>query len=281
MKQAILQTLSYYNHHSFPLTLEEVCKFYSGPTKVSKEAIKQTLGSLVETKQVGFFDGFYFLLGGKHFVEIRKHKIKVSKSKLKKAKIIAKVLGLFIPWIQFVGVTGSLALEASDVEDDLDLMFITSSNRLWITRGIVVTVLLLTGQYRRKNKIKDRICPNIFVDIEGLEWPRDKQIKRNAHEFAHIGPLLNKNQTYERFLDTNQWVNRHLPNFNLGIVPKIGFIPNLQRNHRLQFFQWLEHTAMNLQVRYMKKKITAETVTRHRAFFHPDPEGLASLTQEH
>ena len=71
------------------------------------------------------------ITGRKSITRIKREQI--SKKKLQIARKAAKILGK-ISTVRFVGVTGALAMFNANIDSDIDLLIITSKNRLWLTR---------------------------------------------------------------------------------------------------------------------------------------------------
>jgi len=250
-KQAILQTLHYADIFDYPLTAGEIKKFLIEPVDATFEKTLSQIGS----------GPYYCFPGREEIINLRQQRKKWSQPKLEKARKIAGVLK-FIPWIKLIGVTGALAMENSDEGDDIDLMIVTASKRLWLTRGLVVVFLLLTGQYRRANKIKNRICPNLMLSENALEFPDHDLF--TAHEIVQMKPIFNRNNTYQKFLQANSWIRKFLPNVSVpAAVPQ-------QFNHlTIQPLAFLEKLAYKLQLKYMEKKKTVEITTPSLIRFHP------------
>jgi len=131
---------------------------------------------------------------------------------MKIARKVARWLRL-IPTIKMVAVTGALAMENSDKEDDVDLLIVTAKNRLWFSRGLVVTFLRFFGLYRRPRKIKNMICPNMLLDEEHLVVHKKEQDLFSAHEVCQLKVLWEKDGIYQKFVKENQWAKRFLPNW--------------------------------------------------------------------
>lgn len=233
-----------------------------------RELVKWTLGNLssyrpVDKNEVLFKDGFYFLRSNKEAVLKRVLRKKFSSKKMGIAKRAALTLGR-IPTIKMVGVTGSLAMKNADEESDIDLIVVTSSGTLWVTRIITYLLLKFSGfdlrKPRDKNE-KDKLCLNMWIDECDLAI--DKENIYTAHEIAQIIPLKNKDKTYERFLFENSWVSTYWPS-----AVKIRKIKGDLRR-KASIFRLLEPIARGLQFAYMSGKLTRETVTATRAFFHP------------
>ena len=256
-KQTILQTLHYADIFDYPLKVEEIKKFLTEPADATFEETLSQIGS-----------GLYYCLPGRErIIELRKRREVCSRSKINKAKRIASFLK-FIPWIKLIGVTGALAMENSNEGDDIDLMIITSSKKLWLTRGLVVTFLLLTRQYRRPEKVKDRICPNLMLSEEALEFPDHDLF--TAHEIVQMKPIFDRGNTCQKFLQANSWIKNFLPNAS---GEKSTFSrPSSKSSFQLpaSSFSPLETLAYKLQLRYMKKKKTVEITTPSIIRFHPN-----------
>lgn len=272
MKERILATLAYADLFDYPLKKSEIwswlIKREGRESKDSKKEFETSLKSLVKNKRLQTISGFYFLSGRKETVKIRKKRERASKIKIKKAQKVAKILQI-IPWVRLIGVTGGLARNNADPGDDIDFFIITSPKRLWLTRGLVVLFLSLAGLYRRKGKIKDQICPNMLIDESNLEIkPHDLFM---SHEVALMKPLVSKNETYDRFLKTNLWVKKFLPNLSKW---QTEIDKNCKKQEYLSkkktFFDWLEISARKIQLNYMQSKRTKEIVTLNLIKFHPE-----------
>lgn len=204
-KKAILRTLAYADVFDYPLKENEIFRFLI--SNFQKEL--PTLSSEVSKKE-----GFYFLKGRKRIVVTRKKRERWSREKLKIAKRVAGWLKL-IPTIQMVAVTGALAMNNSEKEDDIDLLIVTSKNRLWLTRLLTVFLVELVSHRRRPQdkNVKDKICLNMFLDEKHLAVPKKEQDLFSAHEACQLKLLWDRNETYQKFVKENQWVKHFLPNW--------------------------------------------------------------------
>lgn len=208
-KKAILRTLAYADVFDYPLTAREVHHFLIANGKINQHSVNQDLKKLPQVSQK---ESFYFLKGRGKIVSLRRKRERWSREKLKIAKRVAGWLKP-IPSIRMVGVTGALAMKNSDEEDDVDLMIVTSKDRLWLSRGLIVTFLRLTGLYRRPDKIKNKICPNMLLDESHLKIPKKEQDLFSAHEVCQLKLLWDRDETYQKFVKENQWSKRYLPNW--------------------------------------------------------------------
>lgn len=280
---SILSTLAYADIFDYPLTEEEIFEWLislktedrgrkSEARRQKAEDRKYFAHSLqlaLDSHLISVKEGFYYLSGRDEIIKIRQERERYSTPKLQRAEKVAGILRL-IPWIKLIGITGGLARKNADRDDDIDLFFITANNRLWLTRGVVVLILSLLGLYRRKNKIANMICPNMFVSADNLRMrPEDVYM---AHEVCLMRPIFVQNDTYQRFLDENSWVSRYLPNFFSGntLNKSAEQRGKISGNQLLdQFLSALERVAKQTQVWYMHSRRTTETVSDNLIKFHP------------
>jgi hypothetical protein len=207
-KKAVLKTLAYADIFDYPLKEEEITKFLIADSPLSLKIDQELKKSSLISKK----GDFYFLKGRETIVSLRQKRKKQSQKKMKIAKKVATWLKL-IPTIKMIAITGALAMENSDQEDDIDFLLVTNKNRLWFSRGLVVIFLRLTGFYRRPNQIKNKICPNMFLDEDHLSLPKKERDLFSAHEVCQLKLLWDKDQTYQQFIKKNLWVKQFLPNW--------------------------------------------------------------------
>lgn len=257
--KAILKTLCYADIFDFALTKDEIWRYLVNEG-IKKEEFEEALKNFTQTK------GFYFLEKRENLVAFRDNKHKYSIQKLNEAKKTVKLLSI-LPTVLFIGVSGTVAVENADKDDDIDFFVICKKDTVWFTRLLLLIFLQFLGKRRKRQdsyKVNNKICLNMLIDEDSLFFPKDKQDLYIAHEIVQVKPLFNKKETYERFLEQNLWVQDFLPNaVNRKLIVKTT---NLGRR---SFFTWFEPLARFLQKRYMIKHITLETVTKSTLAFHP------------
>lgn len=274
-----VSSVVYHNIFDYPLAFSELIKWRVGKkVKIKGEYF------------VKISNGFYYLGGREGIVFKRLLRKKISVKKIKIARRAAKLLSK-IPTIKMVGLTGALAMENASDESDIDLMVITKGGSLWLTRLITLLTLDLLKIPRRRWKDKnqkDKICLNLWLDEEALSWRQKDRNIYIAHEIAQVVPLVNKERTYERFISENKWILNWWPSsVKIKKLKRVTSFASKNQNDKsksknflhfaLQFYilifdfciMVIEKVAFNLQLIYMKRKITGETVTPTRALFHP------------
>lgn len=191
------KTLTYADIFDYPLTREEVYRWL----------IKGD--SFTRVKESPYWN---YLPGRAKLVALRQRREQSSKIKFAKLKKIIFVFKL-IPWIKLVCVTGALAMNNADKNDDMDLMIVTAKNRLWLTRLIISLLLLphLRGGRMDSSKVADRICINLWLDESALAIKQ--QDLYIAHEVCQAQPIFERDNTYQKFINSNLWFKQFLPNW--------------------------------------------------------------------
>jgi hypothetical protein len=254
LKQSHFLALIYADIFDYPLTYEEMNRYAIN--------FKNTPGALA-LKSISN-QQYYHLHGREALVAQRIKRERISQKKLLKAQIIANKLA-YIPMVLGIFITGNLAMNNADENDDIDLLIITKAKTLWSTRLLITLVLEIKGLRRRPEiaPSSNQICVNMYLDETSLAMPKAKQNLYTAHEVIQVKPLINKGAVYERFLFANAWISKFLPNYP---IPNEGKPRTSYLVPKSSLFETLAYLIQRL---YMKKRMTRETVTPHSAFFHP------------
>lgn len=257
--KAIEKTLAYRATFKYPLSYYQLTNSLISTKKFKKEFFDGQLNKMVKKGYIGFRDGKYFDKRIKPVSwETRK---KNAKNLFKKALKIAETLK-YIPWIKCLCVTGSIAAYNADKAADIDVFIITKTHRLWLTRGFASLILRILNVYALGGYGPGKICPNLFIDDQQLEWPKEQRSIFTAHEILLMQPIIDRDNTYLKFIHANKWVKDYFGNFENNFE----FIKNKDYNGN-RFVNLLEKIAMLLQLFYMKKKRTNEIVTKHMIHF--------------
>ncbi len=266
LEKSEILSVCYHDLFDFPLTFADIIKWsaseYLSPNRDKDAVIYQ--------------NGYYFLRGREGLVYKRTLRSRISAKKLGIATKASHALSM-VPAVKMVAVTGSLAMGNAADESDIDLFIITGKNLLWTTRILSRLVLNLFGFDLRKagdTNQKNKLCLNMWMDEADLVWKKRDRNLYTAHEIAQILPIINKNETYGKFLYKNKWISQFWPNA-VRINEERG-----AKSKKLFSFSFLafplllfEKLAFWLQYQYMRSKITREVITKTRAIFHPQDLG--------
>lgn len=241
--------MSFYQLSTFLITKQQVS------AKKTREALKKLLKEGWAKRQYGKFE----VSGIKYTNWIWKHKH--TERIIKENTDLIKFLG-GIPWIKMIAITGSLAAYNPEKEADIDLLIVTGRNRVWITRGFVALILKVLKKHPEFDGQPGSFCTNIFVDETKMAWDKEKRNLHVASDIVMMQPVVNKSDTYLRFMEENSWVNEYYANFKINP-------PKKTRSKRSGIvLNALEKLAKKSQLKYMKKKITSEVLTTHLIHFN-------------
>ena len=178
MKNPILKNLAYFDVFQHPLKEGELV---SGENK--KESITQ-LKTLVNQQKCYYYKSHYSLQPAiKKLVEEREMKEKRAEHYFKKLPFFTRLIKRF-PFVRGVAISGSLAKGVMHADGDIDYFIITSKNRLWICRTLLILFKKLVLLNSRKY-----FCINYLVDEDNLEII-DKNIF-TAVEVSYLLPVYN------------------------------------------------------------------------------------------
>lgn len=263
---SIIHTLSYAALFEYPLTLSEIHQ-YLIQKKSSLFAIGKEISNIPTIEKSG---EYYFFKKKSLLVEKREMRQMISQGHLKEAFVAVGILS-YIPTIEAVALSGSLAMNNSDVNSDIDLFIITKPHTLWVTRLITTLLLDIAGKRRKKGmdeNMMGMVCTNYWIDRSRMKISNKNLY--TAHEIAQMKVLINKSDCWSEFLSKNKWVGAYLPNTD---IPQF----DMQKKEFKSFFSWcifgvlgiLNFGAFIIQYAYMKRSQTQEKVTLFEAKFHP------------
>ncbi len=266
-EKSILKTLCYGAVFKYPLTKSQLWKFliWDIKSKPRFSSFISALDLLLKTKHIYFLNDLYFLKANPIFIKNRKKQEKIAMKKIKIAKRVSAFLSL-IPTIELIGLSGKLAMEIGDKEDDIDLFIIVQKNTLWITRFLTTSFLVFLGLKRSPGKTfaSDQVCMNMIIDTKNLIIPKNEQDLFSAHEVVQMRPLFYRNNCYDEFISSNSWIKKYLPNTK-GDTRRLGE-KEIRRKSNLDV---VEKLAYKFQTWYMKKRKTTEVVRKGYVRFHP------------
>lgn len=264
-EKAILKTLIYSNMFDYPLTKEELWRYAISPVTLNK---KKFFNALHQSSYLQEKEGYYYLSQKKYLIKIRVDRGKIAEKKMASSLHISKIIGL-IPFIYFIGITGSLAVANTKKDDDIDLCIITQNNTLWLTRFLILLILQVLGKRRQKyeTNVNNKLCVNLMLEESQLGIFSQKQNIYTAHEITQIKPLFIRYNMFQKFLSANIWVKKFLPH----AIPKFqkNIIFNKKPMQTASFVAFFNLLAKQLQLWYMKKHRTSEIISDSIVAFYP------------
>jgi hypothetical protein len=243
IKKKILDQLIYSEIFGYPLTEKEIAH------AIGEKNVGQELMELSEQNLVLQKENFYTIFALDLKVEQRKKGNQKARELLPKALKTAHFISKF-PFIEGVGISGSLSKGMLMDDADFDFFIITNANRLWVAR----TLLILYKKIFLLNSRK-YFCVNYFIDTDHLAIEEKNLF--TATEIATLIPA--KGEIFLKFYEENNWVSDHRRTRKLDSDAHIKIEKPLISKSIMfllsnNFGEWLDKKSMQLTFRRWKKK---------------------------
>ncbi|MFA7169880.1 MAG: hypothetical protein WC178_03430 [Candidatus Paceibacterota bacterium] len=252
LEKTILATVAYYDIFDYPLTGFELWRYLIRGEDLSEDATETNLSSASSNKsiptsynsyeaeagsphqifatagdmfkalheseflrdRISHNFGFYFLSGRNEIVEKRLWRKKLADQKWKKLKRVFKALTL-VPFVRGIFLSGSLAMENSKNDSDVDIIVVAKHGRIWTVRTLMTMLTFFLGVRRYGNKTKDRICLNHYITDESLRIPFESLY--NAESYVHlINVYVEDEKVFRRFQEENSWLQKYIVNYKVA-----------------------------------------------------------------
>jgi hypothetical protein len=274
-----LLTLAYSQQFSYPLKPFELYIRLLSDSDVSLTSFLSELQYLLRNSFIVYKNGFLFLPNiSKSNIDkllaVRKERTTFSIKKWNDAYQFVKI-AQYIPFISGVAVIGSLSVNNTIKDDDVDFLIVTEKNRLWITRLLVIIFATYLGKRRSfAQEEKNSWCFNLWLEESDIKLPVSSRSIYEAFEVSQTIWIYSKNSVESLYYRSNRWVKKFIFNYKLVsqlnqkkiirpkfIIQRVPFLSNLLDvfNYCTYIFQYL----------YMKRHMTREKVSLTHAFFHP------------
>ncbi|RKQ51312.1 hypothetical protein BXY85_2335 [Roseivirga pacifica] len=240
---AIIRTLAYYQLFKHPLLESEISRNL-GVSIDEKASIREQLKLLKQRGAILEINEHYLLEGDVTNVLRRKEGETRAKKMFNVAKRYSSLIYLF-PFVRGVFISGSLSKGSISEDADIDYFIVTKTNRLWITRTMLVAFkrIFLLGSKRH-------FCVNYFVDEDNLIIP-DQNVF-TATEISTLIPM-HGNSVCHNFLNANAWIKDVFPNMETKqfTLKKDNLLKRFSKNIVESFF--LSVISEPLDKFFMKK----------------------------
>jgi hypothetical protein len=223
LEQSILAALAYHDVFEYPLTVEEIWKRlyveFAWDVKDVAAAtpadVEHALRSSALAEHIDRAGAYVSLKGRSINVATRIERKVANERKWRRAKRVSGFLR-FVPFVQFIGVVNSLALDNARPESDIDLFIVVKRRRLWLTRAVVTVLTHLMGVRRHHDRVSDRVCLSFYVseramDLEQLSHPAIERDVYLHNWITQVVPMFERNGCWSKFLAANMWVTAHVP----------------------------------------------------------------------
>ncbi|MCC7304499.1 hypothetical protein IT418_03775 [bacterium] len=202
-------------------------------------------------------------------------KVRISLSKLKFASVSLKLL-TYIPWIQMIFITGSVASLNASGDDDIDVWLVVDPKRIWITRTVDFFVYTLCGLRRvssdgvESEKVRDKFCFNFYLTTDGLEL--SQKTASYAMQFVDAIPVFIRNSLlYKELLESNNWISDYFPSWQNKTLELLQEIPldnrKRHKNPLDSLIDGIEYVAGFLMILKAEKRLQFKKTQIYRKIF--------------
>ena len=249
LKTGILLHLLYSEVFDHPLTREELIRFASTSEEMQPDDFERLLTELEADKLICRDNEFISVSDEKSKIQKRIDASQRAESLFSKAVKVASFIQKF-PFVEGVGISGSLSKGILHSDGDFDFFIITKSNRVWIAR----TLLILYKKVFLLNSSK-YFCVNYFIDSDHLEI--EEKNRFTAVEIATLIPV--SGEVFDSFYNRNTWVESYFPqgsrtSFDTRIVRKPVFSRMIQGVFSGKIGEKADSRAMKMTLKRWKRK---------------------------
>lgn len=240
---SVFHTIAYADVFEYPLTAGEIHRYLTS----TRGTFEQVCRALAEDARITAVGEYFTLRGREHLVETRKRRAKIAARLWHKARRYGQVIAS-LPFVRMVAVTGSLAMNNTEEDKDIDFMIVTAPGCLWTVRALS----LLVARFARLEGLS--LCPNYLVTIHALGLKENSLYV--AHELAQMIPLSGM-EIYTEIRRLNDWTEDYLPNAVrapdlptvVSQVPTFSAVQKaLEFLFRLPFVSWFEKWEMDRKI---------------------------------
>lgn len=284
IEKSILKVILYFDIFSKVLTKKEIWDnlqtaeadkrgYQRGLTQIYND-FKKSLTDIILKKFIEKKNDFYFLKGRESLIKKREKRESISQKNWLKLKKISRTIN-HTPFLKGVFVSGSLAINNSDEDSDIDLLVITKKGRIFTVRFFLTLILDLIGERRKPGRVAGKICLNQFQTENSLKviFPT----LYNAYTYLHLKPIIDREGVFTKFRDENDWLGKYLlflgkkfpAPFRIGKKSKIAEI--IEKILKGKFGDLIERKLKGIQIR-RKKKCKKGRIILEDGFIelHPD-----------
>ncbi|MBU1024001.1 class I SAM-dependent methyltransferase, partial [bacterium] len=143
-----------------------------------------------------------------------------------------------LPWVRAVALTGSVAFNNAQRDDDIDLFVIVKANRLWL---VDLYNLFAIRIWREKILGKSKsVCVNYIVDEAAIALKERDYF--SSHQVVHMIPVYDEG-VWKDFVDSNKWAFDFFPAATVSTV-RISKPPRAKKKSE-RFFDFLGAGLLN------------------------------------
>ncbi|PIZ98333.1 MAG: hypothetical protein COX77_04950 [Candidatus Komeilibacteria bacterium CG_4_10_14_0_2_um_filter_37_10] len=271
IERYLLATIHFYDLFNFPLTWWECCQWLylddqnqESLLDIDIPVIRDRLELLVANGQLIVVNGFYCLSGRESLALLRQRRYLYAELKFQIGIRAIKLLRI-LPFIKFIGICNTLAYSNASDDADIDLLVITTKNKLWTARFFATTLMKLLHWRPTKQNKKNKICLSFFIsehllNINNLQFsPQDVYLQ---YWVKQVVPIYDQGGFYDLWWQSNQWASSYLPRvlpFDMNQVRRVNdrrcLLILKQVGESILVSAWVEKLFHKIQLKIMPPEL--------------------------
>lgn len=207
MKQAIVQTLAYFDIFSYPLTRQEVQRCLWSSSDMS-----ESIEELIDRGAIHDHGAYISLQSDPSVVAARERKVTMTEERFKIAQKAAKKLR-YIPFLQAVFICNQLPITVKE-SSDIDVFIVIKKGRLWLTRFLATAILSLFKMRRHGECVDKHVCLSFYITDDALDLSSIAIGETDiylVYWLAFLLPLYDPNNMSSVILEKNTWAKKFIP----------------------------------------------------------------------
>lgn len=216
IEQSILKTVAFFDVFNYPLTAEEIWKWLYRPgRKVSLAEVKDILEtSQILQEKLNCTEAFYSLRGREYTHLIRKHHNNLAERKFNRALLLIRFYR-YLPFIKMIAICNTLAYSNTGEDSDIDFFVIAQKDKIWVVRFLTIVCVHVLGLRPTVKTSRDAFCFSFFISEEVLDIQSIMMHQNDIYSpywVAQLLPVFDREETYQKFFQSNTWITKYLPN---------------------------------------------------------------------
>lgn len=297
LEQSIWNTVRYFDLFDMPVTATQIwrCLVRPAPAATLRDISRELAVSGWLRGKIGQRWGYYYLAGKELSVRRRLNRHVLAQHKWQIVRRTVCWLA-YVPFVNMIAGSGSLALDNTRPESDLDIFLVVTSERIWLARLMAIVVAQLTGRRRKywDQLAPDKICLNHYLADQSLLIPAAIHNLFTAVAYTCLVPLYGP-AVFERFKKLNTvWIGNYLTypsgptlshRYTFSLNPIGQAIKQLVENWLGEpAMDWLERGAQTWQERLIYRHTDPTrggrvAISATELAFHPDSKVDGILQQ--
>ncbi len=246
LQQSIFDTVHFFDLFDMPVTVTQIWQYlirvksgYSH-TPALKEIRDLLSSSNWLQAKLEMQWGYVVKRGRLPLVRDRMRRHAIAQDKWKIVRRCAPFLA-FVPFVQALAGSGSLALDNTKHSSDLDILVIVQKGRIWTARLFLLCISQFLGRRRKyyAASAPDMLCLNHYVSSSSLVVSKDIQNICMAMQYALLVPIFHDDGVRTFLQRNSRWMDAYV---------RIPAIPSVLHRYTIRLSSFAAYIKRQLEL---------------------------------